>query len=129
MPLNDMGRSLNPDYLNEKLVKQTEGEALNDAALSTIELRIDTLKSLTTQNAQLKAALVAYHAQLGAFVDLINQTSTYLDKVEQAAVQPVDNVERAERLVRLGLQIESGAVRSRDVFDAASNILLGLGGS
>ncbi len=127
--LNDMGPSLNPRSLNEILVKQTEGEALNDAVLSTIELRIDTLKSLTTQNAQLKAALVAYHAQLGAYVDLINQTSIYLDKVEQAAVQPVDNVERAERLVRLGLQIESGAVQSRDAFDAASNILLGLGGS
>ncbi len=127
--LNDLGRSLNPAHLEEKLVTQIQGDALNAALLSAIELRINSLKSLAVQHTGLKAALVDYHTRLGAYVGLINQTGSYLDAVGEAAVRPVDNLERAERLVRLGLEIESGAVRSRAGFSAASSILLGLGGS
>jgi len=123
--IDAVGRALTPQYRPVRLTEATGGAVLDDATLATLALRAELLQEIAERQAARRAALVAYHAELGAYVRQLERARAYLAAVEEAAVRPVDSLQRAEGLLRLGLQVEDGALRSRAAFDQASRILLG----
>ena len=122
--INDIGRGLNPAYGSFPLVGDS-GAPLDATALDTLAVRIDTVKLLTARHAQLEQAIIAYHGQLEQYVGLIVKAQEHLKLVEEAATKPVDNLQRAEQIIRIGFDIENGSINTRDALSSASRILLG----
>jgi hypothetical protein len=87
------------------------------------------IDAMTEKVDALDNAARGYHAALGTYVGLIDDAERYLAEVERAATQPVDRLAQAERLVRLGFSVESGAVSARDGLQAAAAVLLGTAGN
>jgi hypothetical protein len=123
----DAGDSLFNRFTPWLLTTAAAGPPLSDAALTALAASVDELAQFARRHDKLKQAMRDYRAQLDAYVQLVEKSEDYLNAVEEAAVKPVDNLARVEQAIRLGIEIESGAVRTRDGLTRAFAILLGGG--